>query len=72
LTVIIISIGYSGCKDLINIIGFQEKSGKWYRRLSCNAFTEITSNYEKEGINFYGYYADYDWVVFCWLFCIGS
>ncbi len=28
----------------------------------------ITDSYEDGTIEFYGYYADYDWVVFCWLF----
>jgi len=29
---------------------------------------EFVLNYSDKDINFYAYYADYDWVVFCWLF----
>ena len=29
---------------------------------------KITYGRSQEKINFYGYYADYDWVAFCWLF----
>ena len=25
-------------------------------------------DYDTKDVNFYGYYSDYDWVVFCWLF----
>lgn len=28
----------------------------------------ITNNARPDNVQFYGYYSDYDWVVFCWLF----
>lgn len=31
-------------------------------------YTDIYPNTYPKNIEFYGYYADYDWVVFCWLF----
>jgi len=33
-----------------------------------NDKTEITTHFQDSNIEFYAYYADYDWVVFCWLF----
>lgn len=40
--------------------------------LSCESFITAAQKYNfthlKSPINFYAYYADYDWVVFCWLF----
>lgn len=36
-------------------------------QLNSSNLSDMVSDKEKE-IKFYGYYADYDWVVFCWLF----
>lgn len=59
-------------KDLYRLI---QKYGKTNKEIAEEIieFTnqkanEIETGYKQESIEFYGYYSDYDWVVFCWLF----
>lgn len=55
-------------KEIIRFVGYEDHS-KWFRdSKEGNYITEITSEFNKNGIHFYGYYSDYDWVCFCWLF----
>ena len=55
-------------EEIVRFVGYKW-SNKWLRNSKeGNYITEITSEFNKNGINFYGYYSDYDWVVFCWLF----
>ncbi len=36
---------------------------------SMNNYAEALRDFKTEdNVKFYGYYADYDWVVFCWLY----
>jgi hypothetical protein len=46
-------------QDHFNRVSFNDKLEKVHKVLSYKNETEIA---------FYAYYADYDWVVFCWLF----
>lgn len=55
-------------KEIVQFVGYKD-GNKWLRNSKeGNYITEITSEFNNNGINFYGYYSDYDWVVFCWLF----
>lgn len=40
---------------------------QWYLALKVKNFIN-DAVFAKKDVDFYGYYADYDWVVFCWLF----
>lgn len=55
---------YKEFKKLINKYG---KSNKQIAE-EINEFTNETNVNKGQSPKFYGYYADYDWVVFCWLF----
>jgi len=55
-------------KEIIQFVVYEDK-GRWLRNsVEGNYIIEVTSEFNKNGIQFYGYYSDYDWVVFCWLF----
>jgi hypothetical protein len=61
---------YSNFKDLINKYG---KSNKQIaEEIKKFIYSNINNSSQRRNPNttheFYGYYCDYDWVVFCWLF----
>lgn len=52
---------------------YEDKYGKLDISLEYSKLKEYEENFDKEyqsyqNPEFYGYYSDYDWVVFCWLF----
>lgn len=68
---------YKGCIDNWYTWQFRYSDIKWEVE-NCNEYNtkekayqkilEVTNNAEPDKPQFYGYYSDYDWVVFCWLF----
>ena len=65
---------YSNFKRLVNKYGKTNKQiAKEIKHFVANRPIENNKeqwilDYDTKGVQFYGYYADYDWVVFCWLF----
>lgn len=65
---------YGHLKALINYYGKTNKEiaeeikdfCKW--KSIYNEQTEITTHFQDTNPEFYAYFADYDWVVFCWIF----
>lgn len=49
-------------EDILEFVAEKDKSS-----VTVNPFGKDTFEF-KDGIEFYGYYSDYDWVCFCWLF----
>lgn len=61
---------YNTFKQLLNIYGkTNENIAEGVKTFCGDRIRNLpsVSNFENE-VEFYGYYADYDWVVFCWLF----
>lgn len=50
-------------KEVKRFVGTQNINGEWFK--GCESYTGFHQTAQPE---FYGYYADYDWVAFCWLF----
>ena len=65
---------YKNFKRLINKYGKTNKQiAKEIKHFVANRPIESNKeqwilDYDTKDVQFYGYYADYDWVVFCWLF----
>lgn len=59
----------SGMKRAIALCGKSRTTiANQIKEFTFQSAFEVATCYEKERIEFYAYYADYDWVVFCWLF----
>ena len=58
---------YKGMKTVIERCGKSNKQIAEEVKYFCY-YSYSESQIENANIEFYGYYADYDWVVFCWLF----
>lgn len=55
--------------NYVTVKNLIDKKGKSRSEIKSEVLNFIQdSNPKGEEIKFYGYYADYDWVVFCWLF----
>ena len=68
------SFSYKNFKRLINKYGKTNKQiAKEIKHFVANRHIEANKeqwilDYDTKDVHFYGYYGDYDWVVFCWLF----
>jgi hypothetical protein len=73
---LIINFSYRNFKKLIELYGKSNKQiAEEIKMFVYNndhpdpaVCSHLTNKSINDGIEFYGYYADYDWVVFCWLF----
>ena len=52
-------------EELYGILGMEKEGFEVFHKYE-NTFDALYASYQKP--EFYGYYSDYDWVVFCWLF----
>jgi len=53
--------------DIVNFVHGYSDMGNWLGTTD-EYYNAITKTEPKDKPEFYAYYADYDWVVFCWLF----
>lgn len=69
-----IDFSYNGMKWILNKYGksneqIAKEIKNWVENIEYNALYAIhPKSFEHIDIEFYAYYADYDWVAFCWLF----
>ena len=69
-----VGMNYIQFKRLVNHFGkSNEQIAKEIKHFVANRPIENNKeqwilDYDTKDVQFYGYYADYDWVVFCWLF----
>ena len=69
-----VGMNYIQFKRLVNHFGkSNEQIAKEIKHFVANRPIENNKeqwilDYDTQDVQFYGYYADYDWVVFCWLF----
>ena len=58
----IASFSYAGMQYIFDTYGYKKTEIASYIKIF------VYNNSKDSNIEFYGYYSDYDWVVFCWLF----
>jgi len=71
----LVTMSYKGLKEVIKKWGKSNKQIaeevqrfiRYNNHRNCNTGI-IEGDIDKTPLEFYGYYSDYDWIVFCWLF----